>query len=208
MADRINARNEPLAPFPKPDEGQHQCVLVDVVDLGYINKEFQGKKKGFKQYCALVWQIEQENPETRGRFEIAKEFQVTMFAKGSLRILLEQWRGKTFTDAEAEQGVPLDKLVGANGLMQVEHKQSESHPDRTYTNIISITQLPKAMPKIVVAGYVRDNERWNPKKGVTQDQAFPPKQQPEDEDQSAGFFGESFEDFPAALEDQGDELPF
>lgn len=43
--DQITARNEPMRPFPKPEEGQHQCVLVDVVDLGYINKEFQGRRR-------------------------------------------------------------------------------------------------------------------------------------------------------------------
>lgn len=191
--DRVNARNEPLKPFAKASEGTHQCVLVDVIDLGYHNKEFQGKKKGYKQYCALVWQIDEENPDTGQPFEMSREFQVTMFAKGSLRILLEQWRGKSYTDAEAEQGVPLDKLYGANGIMQVEHKQSVSNPDRTYANIMSITPLPKTMLPMKPAGYER-SAHWKDKVGIAFEQAFPPTLE--------------HDDFPAALEDQDDDLPF
>lgn len=196
--DKVNARNEPLKPFPKASEGTHQCVLVDVIDLGYQNKEFQGKKKGYKQYCALVWQVDEENPDTGKPFEMSRDFQVTMFSKGALRILLEQWRGKSYTDAEADLGVPLDKMYGANGLMQVEHKQSVSNPDRTYANIISITPLPKAMPQMKPTGYVR-SDHWKDKVGITQDQAFPPE---------AKHGNDDFDDFPAALEDQDDDLPF
>jgi hypothetical protein len=198
MPDKVNARNEPLTPFPKPSEASHQCVLCDVVDLGYRQVEYMGRKKGFKQFVALVWQIDEENPDTKQRFEVAREFQVTMFADAKLRKLLEQWRGKTYTDAEAEQGVPLDKLYGANGLMQIEHKPSKSHPDRTYTNVVSIVPVPPSMPKMVPAAYTRDNDRWTKAKGITWEQAFPP-------DKSSG---ETFDDFPQALEDQDDDLPF
>lgn len=180
--DRVSARNEPLKPFAKASEGTHQCVLVDVIDLGYHNKEFQGKKKGFKQYCSLVWQIDEENPDTGKPFEMSREFQVTMFAKGSLRILLEQWRGRSYTDVEAEAGVPLDKLYGANGLMQVEHKQSQSNPDRTYANIMSVTPLPKAMLQMKPANYQR-SDHWKDKLGISYEKAFPPPpDQPDDDD--------------------------
>ncbi len=204
--DRINARNEPMKPFPKPSEGTHQCVLVDVIDLGYRNKEYMGEKKGFKQYAALVWQLDEENPETGKPFEVAQDYVVSMFELAKLRKLLEQWRGKTFSEEEAEQGVPLDKLYGVNGLMQIEHVQSKSHPNRTYTNIVSITPLPRQMEKMQPAGYRRDEERWKSRKGITYEAAFTPESARNSGALAGG--GSTYDDFPAALEDQDDDLPF
>lgn len=142
-----------------------------------------------------MFQLDEVNPETAKRFEIAREFQVTMFKKANLRIFLEQWRGKSYTEEQVEAGAPLHALYGVNGLMQIEHKQSVSNPDRTYSNIVSISALPKAMVKIEPLDYKR-SDHWAGKKGITHEQAFPPPPEPD-------------EDYPSALEDEDDDgLPF
>jgi hypothetical protein len=160
--DQIIARDEPQKEWAKPSEGQHQCVLVDVIDLGYHEIEFQGKSKGLKQKCALVFQIDEVNPDTNRRFEPSQQFTVSMYEMANLRKFLETWRGKSYSDAEAEEGAPLHKLEGVNGLMQIEHKPGKANPKRVYANIVSVTPLPKAMRKIAPEKYVRA-EFWQTK---------------------------------------------
>jgi hypothetical protein len=159
MADTITAKAQPERSFVKAPEGQHQSVCVDVVDLGMHEQFWDGKSKGKVHKCAVVFQVDTVNPETRKRYEISQQFTVSMGEKATLRKFLGAWRGKTYSDAEAEAGVPLDKLEGVNGLMQIEHQASKRDPERIYANIVSLTPLPKGMQKIAAEDYTRD-EYW------------------------------------------------
>jgi hypothetical protein len=154
--DTIIAKADPGKTFAKAPEGQHQAVCVDVIDLGMHEESFGGKSKGLTHKCAIVFQIDEVNPETGKRFEIGKEFTVSMGEKANLRKFLGSWRGKSYTATEAEQGTPLHKLGGVNALIQIEHKQSTQNPDRTYANIISVSSLPKGMKPIAPLDYARD----------------------------------------------------
>lgn len=189
--DQIIARGSENKDWAKAPEGQHQGVLVDVIDLKMHPNVYMGVTKGEVHKCALVFQIDEINPDTGRRFELSREFTVSMGEKANLRKFLGMWRGKSYTDQEAEEGAPLHKLEGVNALIQVEHKQSKSNPDRSYANIVSVTALPKGMQKISPLNYAR-GEHWANKIG--KDAAPPPS--------------DNFDDFPAALEDQDDDLPF
>ncbi len=182
--DTIVAKGSPSVVKIKPPEGSHQAVLVDVIDLGMQDHSYMGESKGKVHKCALVWQIDETNPETGGRFELSKEFTVSMGEKANLRKFLGAWRGKSYSDQEAADGAPLHKLEGVNGIMQIEHKQSKSNPDRTYTNIVSLVPLMKGTPKIAPEKYTRA-EFWK--------------------DQIATLNGNNL---PAALQDEDDDLPF
>lgn len=198
--DQITARSE-TKNYTKAPEGQHQAVLVDVIDLGMHENVYQGVSKGKVQKCALVFQIDETNPDTGKRFEIAKDFTVSMGEKANLRKFLADWRGKSYTDAEAEEGAPLHKLEGVNALIQIEHRASKTNPGRSYANVLSVARLPKKMEPIGLDGYVR-GEFWKERMGTkpqatTQFDNDPP---PHDDN--------DFDDFPEALEDQDDDLPF
>jgi hypothetical protein len=179
--DTIIARDEPQAEWAKPTEGQHQCVLVDVIDLGFHEVEFGGKSKGLKQKCALVFQIDETNPDTGRRHEISQRFTVSMYEMANLRKFLEAWRGKSYTEAEAEAGAPLHKMAGVNGLMQIEHKPAKSNPKKIYANIVSVTPLPKAMGKIAPEKYVR-SDHWEKAKAAPQDAGNNSAPQQDDDD--------------------------
>ncbi len=157
--DQIIAKDEPQKEWARPSEGQHQCVLVDLIDLGYHEAVFQGVSKGFKQRCAFVFQIEEVNPDTGKRFEPSQEFTVSMYEMANLRKFLETWRGKSYTEGEAQEGAPLHRLAGVNGLMQIEHKPSKANPKKIYANIVSVTPLPKSMLKIAPTNYAR-SDHW------------------------------------------------
>ena len=192
--DQVTAKSGPNVEYAKAPEGQHQCVLVDVIDLKMHENIYMGESKGMVHKCALVFQIDAVNPDTKKRFEISKDFTVSMGEKANLRKFLAVWRGKSYSDAEAEGGAPLHKLEGVNGLMVVEHVRSKKNPDRTYANIVSVTGLPRGMEKISAENYTRA-PYWKDRIG----KPFEEPKQPTEND---------FDDFPPPLEDQDDDLPF
>jgi hypothetical protein len=167
--DQIIAKAEPTRTWAKASEGQVQCVLVDVIDLGMQQESYMGGPPKLKHKCALVWQIDEINPDTGKRFEMSKEFTVSMDEKANLRKFLGIWRGKSYTDEQAAEGAPLHKLYGVNGLMQIEHKQSKANPDRTYAQIVSVTQLPKGMAKLEPGQDYERSEHWSKKLAAAQD---------------------------------------
>ena len=191
MADSITARADDK-PFTIPPEGSYTAICVDIVDMGEQLNEHFGK---WQHKCALIFQIDEKNPDTGRRFEMAERHSVTMGEKANLRKFLGQWRGKMYSDAEAKEGAPLEKLVGVNALVQIGHKASPS-TGKVYANIISIMPLPKAMPKIAPEKYERAEYWADVKKKARQPGAIP----------SESGFG----DFPQALEDNEDpdSLPF
>lgn len=188
MADQITAKTEPRVLVP---ENQYQAVCVDVIDLGLVeNKQFgKVQHKG-----AIVWQLNATNPKTGRRYEVSRKFTISMHEKAELRKFLGQWRGKSYTDAEAQAGVPVDKLEGVNALITIEHTSKDG---KTYANILSIGPIPKGLPTIAAEKYTRADfwkeDKNGAQKAATRDAGAPPP---------------SDEDFPAALHDEEDDLPF
>jgi hypothetical protein len=182
--DQIVAKADPQKAWAKAPEGSHIAVLVDVIDLGMRSETFPGQAPRMVHKCALVWQIDEVNPDTGKRFEMSKEFTVSMGEKANLRKFLSTWRGRSYTDAEAAEGAPLHKLYAVNGLMQIEHKQSKSNPDRTYANIVSVVALPKNVQKIAPDGYER-SEHWKEKIAKPQDPGPDENGYPSDWDDSS-----------------------
>ena len=150
MADKVNAHKEKMANHP---EGQTQAVFVDVIDLGNAVEQYQKQEPRISEKCAIVWQSAEINPDTKKRFEPFKEYTVSMGKKAKLRAMLEDVRGKSYTEGEAEAGVPLERLVGVNVLMAIEHRVSAA--GNTYANIKTITGLPKGTAKMEPLGYER-----------------------------------------------------
>lgn len=151
--DIVTAKDTSTSYAPAP-EGQHQAVAVDVVNLGERVETFQGQNPKVVQKVALVYQIDEVNPDTGKRFEIAVEKTLTFGEKAGLRKWLEAWRGKKYGDEEARtNGAPLHKLVGVNGLITVEHKTSKQ--GRVYGMASNITPLPKGMTPIAPSEYQR-----------------------------------------------------
>jgi hypothetical protein len=183
--------------FKPHDEGQFAAVCADVVSLGAKIEQFPGKPARIMDKCALVFVTDTEG-ETK---EIAREFSVSMNEKASLRAFLEAWRGKSYTEDQAKTGVPLAKLVGHGALISVEHRQSVK--GRTYGNIKAISPLPKAMPAPLADAYTRQ-DFWAERKAGYAEEA----KKWADAQAKVQAKSESFEDFPEALDDEDDDLPF
>lgn len=154
MPDPVNAKKNEGEFRPHPS-GQFAATCVDTINFGKRVETFPGKAERVVEKCGLVFRTGKTNPETGEVIDLVREFTVSMFELAALRQFLESWRGQSYTEDEADAGVPLHKLVGVSALISVEHKKSAK--GRTYANIKSIAPLPKEMRPSApaIAGYKR-----------------------------------------------------
>ena len=162
MADAVTAKSSDAKFSPHP-EGQFVAVCIDVIALGEKVVQYPGTPDYLAPKCAIVFRTGELNPDTGEYSDIAQEYTVSMGEKANLRKALESWRGKPYTPEQADEGVPVDKLVGNGALIGVAHKVSGKK--RTYAVVQSIVGVPKAMQASIpmVAGYKRA-EFWETRK--------------------------------------------
>lgn len=199
MSDTITARGTD-SKFKAHDEGQFVGQCVDTIDLGEKVQDFPGTTPYLAPTCALVFRTGEKNPDTGEFIDIAREFTVSMGEKANLRKFLEQWRGKPYTKDAIEAGVPLDKLTGNHALLTVSHRVSGK--GRTYANITACVGIPKQMTSTTTdyrSGYTRA-EYWATKKKEYADAA--------ELFRGASAAAAAHDDFPSALIDEDDDLPF
>ena len=158
MADQVTVRDEGAKFQPHP-EGQFPARCVDVINLGLRVETFQGKSPRVVKKAAIVFDTGTTG-ETGEPLTVHTEFTLSMFERAGLRLFLESWRGRSYTEEEATAGVPLDKLEGHAALLSVEHKRSAS--GRMYAKIKTISPLPKGLP--VPDGTYKRAEFWAKRK--------------------------------------------
>lgn len=115
--------------YPVPDEGLHNAVLVDAVDLGELDTPF-----GTKQKVSLIFEL-QSNDEDGKPFIVGKRFTRSLHEKAALRKFLEKWRGEKYSPSELQEGINLENFLGLNATLFIVHNETE---ERTYANIESV----------------------------------------------------------------------
>ena len=149
---------KPESSFAPCPEGLHHAVCVDVIDLGVVSTAWGDKSK-----VRILWQVEAVNPETDRRFELRKQYNLSLHEKATLRKDLESWRGKKFTEDELK-GFDLEKLIGVNCQCQVIHNITED--GSIWADVQAIVPAPKNTPKLAATKEVRPAER--PSRGSRQ----------------------------------------
>jgi hypothetical protein len=144
MADTITAKGSD-SKFKPHSEGQFPGLCVDAIDLGERVEQFAGKPPRLSHKIALVYRTGEKNQETGDFIDIGREFTLSMGDKANLRKFLEQWRGKPYTPAQVEAGVPLHKMVGNWALLSIAQKPSGA--GRIYANITAAVGVPEIMRK-------------------------------------------------------------
>lgn len=143
--------------FTPAPAGSHVAVCVDVADLGVWDETWEGESKRTPK-LRLVFEIDEKRPEDGKRYVVGAMMTASLGKKANLRKLLDQWRGRPFTDEELK-GFDTERLIGASALLTLVHAPKG---DKTYANISSAVPLPKQMAaaKIAPAGdYVRVKDR-------------------------------------------------
>lgn len=139
---------------PAPD-GTHQAVCVDVIDIGLKPNQF---KDGAMQHkIDIAWQIDERRDDGK-RHVLYKRYTLSLNEKATLRHDLESWRGKPFTRDE-EMGFDVETIIGANCLINVQHKPGTKDPNKVFANVVSVMPLVKGMTRLASDGYVRHQDQ-------------------------------------------------
>jgi hypothetical protein len=135
-----------------PEAGATVGVLYSLVDLGHQKKNWDNQEK-WTPKVRLTFELpdqtdEFEVEENGKRTTVQKPMVVSieqtrsLGEKASLRKLLEQWRGQTFTSKEL-QAFSLKNLLGKPAMLTLIHKTSQQ--GRQYCAIAGASKLPKGM---------------------------------------------------------------
>jgi len=135
-----------------PEAGATVGVLYSLVDLGHQKTNWDNQEK-WSTKVRLTFEL----PDQLDEFEVEEKGKVTKVSKpmvvsieqtrslgekASLRKLLEQWRGQTFTSKEL-QAFSLKNLLGKPAMLTLIHKTSQQ--GRQYCAIAGASKLPKGM---------------------------------------------------------------
>lgn len=200
--DEATVKYEPKFDRSLPEIATYLAVCVDYINLGRKVADYPGSDPYVAEAGALVFQIDADNPDTGKPFEIAQEFTLSLGKKANLRKLLENLRGRGYTEDELEQaketGIKLHKVVGVSCLLGVTHKTSQAGNTRAV--ISSVAPLMKGMDKMIPENYTR-SEWWAKKKAEYEEGAakFYEKNPPKTAKKP---------DLPTYLKDDDDDLPF
>jgi hypothetical protein len=141
------------APAPKDGDfvrelipqGMHVARCYSMVHIGNVEWEYKGEKK-ISNKIRLTWELPNEMrvfKEENGEqpMVISKEYTLSMYEKANLRRDLESWRGKGFSNAEADD-FDVTKLLGQPCLLNLVHV---TKGDNTYCNVAGVNPLMKGM---------------------------------------------------------------
>lgn len=135
------------ADFKRVPPGVFAARCFSVIDLGTQETEFQGEIK-HQRKVQIGWELygeaEDGTPLTTDDGEpmsISKRYTLSLSEKSKLRPDLEAWRGKPFTEEELK-GFDLQALLGVSCFLNITHTEKNN---KTYSNVASITPLPKAI---------------------------------------------------------------
>lgn len=124
----------------RPDVGVHNVVCCQIVDFGTHDKEWQGKIIGKVNKVNFGFEFVDINMDgEKGTYHPiwGAQFTNSLGKKSALRPLLEGWRGKPFTEEEAN-GFDLSKLLGLSCTLIIQ-PNSKGNP-----KIQAITKAPAA----------------------------------------------------------------
>jgi hypothetical protein len=133
--------NSNFRPHPP---GIYQGVCLDVIDLGLVWTEFQGKRKLVRK-LKLVFETDYVGEDGK-RGIVTKNFTASLYPNAKLTAFLGQWRGRQIVPGD---NVDLKKLPGACCTLVLSHKQSLA--GRTYVGIDAVS---KATKKVTAAAQV------------------------------------------------------
>jgi len=136
--------------FKRAPAGSHIGVCNMVADCGMQPGSTQFPKPKRKLYIRFEIpservEYEKDGHKIEGPLTIGSFYTASMNEKAVLRKHLEGWRGKSFTDAEAEQ-FDIAKILGKACMLSVIENEKGG---KTYSNIAGIGKVPKGIPEPV-----------------------------------------------------------
>jgi len=142
----INATNSGNANREIIPAGNYIARCYSMIHVGTVEEDIMGVMKTHNK-VNITWELPTELKvfnEAKGEqpLVISKEYNLYMNDKANLRKDLESWRGKAFTDEQAEK-FDITNLLGVPCMLNIIHKTSKKGKD--YAVISSITPIPRGL---------------------------------------------------------------
>lgn len=140
--------------------GTYMAVCTQIVDLGLQPGSAQYPSP--KHKIMVRFEIPSERIQIDGKdlpAIISTRYTASMNEKAILRKHLESWRGRKFTDQEAED-FDVEKLLGVSVMLSVVHSEKGG---KTYADIAALSAVPKNMPPVKAEGdvFIHNDEHNN-----------------------------------------------
>lgn len=128
------------------EPGNYVARCYKMIQIGTIEENVMGKMKSLHK-VRIGWELPTESKvfdQSKGEqpLVIDQEYTLSMYDKSNLRKMLESWRGKGFTEKEAES-FDITKLITVPCMLNIIHKTSKS--GNTYEQIAGVTSIPRGM---------------------------------------------------------------
>ena len=150
--------------YERCPSGMHLARCYRIVDLGTQKSEYMGQVK-YLHKIMLGWEIhgtdDNGNPLNMadGRpFAIFKNYTLSWSEKANLRLDLQSWRGKPFTQEEMRK-FDLKNILGAWCMLNVIERQGQN--GSTYANVDGVTPVPSIIKQNGLPQAVNKNELFN-----------------------------------------------
>lgn len=132
--------------FKRVSAGTHLGVCNMVADIGL--QPGSALHPDPKRQVVIRWEIpserveyERDGQKHEGPMTISRTFTASMNEKASLRQILENWRGRKFTNDEAAK-FDVSSILGKPCLLNI---SESTKGDKTYSNVAGVSPLIKGM---------------------------------------------------------------
>ena len=147
--------------FERCPAGMHLARCYRIVDLGTQQSEYMGQVK-FLHKLMLGWEIHGMRDDGStikmkdGRpFGIFKNYTLSWSEKANLRLDLQSWRGKPFTQEEMRK-FDLKNVLGAWCMLNVIDRDGKD--GNAYANVAGVTPVPAMIKQNGLPAAVNPNE--------------------------------------------------
>ena len=167
----IAKKAPPREPIPA---GNYVARCYSMILIGTVEEEFNGNKKK-QTKVRITWEIPDELVKAFKEGDddrpaaIGAEYTLSLSPKANMRKMLDSWRGKAFTEKEAD-GFDITKLLGKACMLNIIHKVGKvgtKNEGKTFEEISAVTPLAKG---VTCPEQVNDTQLFN--FGDKFDQAF------------------------------------
>ena len=148
--------------FERCPSGMHLARCYRIVDLGTQKSEYMGQVK-YLHKIMLGWEIHGMNDDGSpikmqdGRpFGIFKNYTLSWSEKANLRLDLQSWRGKPFTQEEMRK-FDLKNVLGAWCMLNIIERPGKTD-GKMYTNVDGVTPVPAMIKQNGLPTAVNKNE--------------------------------------------------
>jgi hypothetical protein len=166
MAIYAEQNSTPREPI---EAGMHLARCYKMIFIGTVQETgtFNGK---VETKTMIKVRIGWEFPELQKVFKeengpqplvIENEYTLSMGDKANLRKMMESWRGKPYTEEEANR-VDITKMLGQACMINLTHKKAAN--GKIYENITTVVPVPKQMkcpPLINPKKELNYDEQWD-----------------------------------------------